>query len=32
MKSKIEKLNGIAKKFNQKQEKLESTFLYASKG
>ena len=32
MKLKMDKLNLIAKKFNQKQEKTESTFLYASKG
>jgi hypothetical protein len=32
MKIKIEKLNQIAKKYNQKQEKLESTILYATKG
>lgn len=32
MKLKVEKLNLIAKKFNQKQEKVENTLLYASKG
>jgi hypothetical protein len=32
MKLKMDKLNVIAKKYNQKQEKTESTILYASKG
>jgi hypothetical protein len=32
MKLKIEKLNIVAKRFNQKQEKIESTLLYAIKG